>query len=280
MASCSGSPLAAASRSTVRSTSRRSGCRRRTRPSATAGSILTSEKQIQEFAQPGQNAIWVGTYKSQVKNSKDTFRYAFSAQQGFYGPAGLWHYVGYQIPPALTDLLLDPGTQIDQTRAVVSNSLPLWMGLRGYTSPFLGVTQWLPIYPSFQAAENVEPPYVVVDVLETEALQATPALGVYGTHTQWCKDTCRVTLYGLQNNEALAFQDQVNQYSLETDAFGIMNMPVVKDVHRVQAELHGIALKKEMLVEVSYDQQISTTRAYQIIKEALYDFYINPEEQP
>lgn len=244
--------------------------------------VLTSEQRIQEFAQEGQNAIFVATYKSQVNNSRDTFRYAFSAQAGFYGPAGLWHYVGYQIPPALLTQLLDPGTRIDQTRAVVSNSIPMWLGLRGFASTFLQATQTLPIYPSFQAAENATAPYVVVDVLETEPLNAYPVLGVYGTHSQWCKDTCRVTMYGLQNNEALTFQDFINQYSLENEAdgFGIMNMPVVKDVHRVQAELHGIAMKKEMTVEVSYNQQISTTKAYQFIEEALYDFYINPTEQP
>lgn len=244
--------------------------------------LFTAEKQVLEFAQPGQNVLWVATYQSQVKNNKDLFRYAFSAQQGFYGPAGLWHYVGYQIPPALLTQLLDPGNEIDQTRAVVSNSLPLWLALQGYASTFLGTTQELPIYPSFQAAENQPAPYVVVDVLETEALQSAPALGVYGEHTQWCKDACRVTLYGLQNNEALAFQDLMNDYSLnnEGDSFGITNMPVVKDVHRVSSELHGLAMKKEMLVEISYDQQKSTTKAYQLIEEALYTPYINPDPLP
>jgi len=242
--------------------------------------VFTSEDQVQEFSQLGQNAIFVATYKSQGQNATDTFKYAFSAQGGFNVQAGLWHYVGHQIPPALLTQLLDPGTKIDQTRAVVSNSLPLWLQLNGYTPPYPGVANSIPVYPSYQAAENQPAPYIVVDVLETEPLNSAPVIGVFGDHSQWAKDTCRLTLYGLQNNEALTFQDVINQYSLDTDNFGIMNMPVVKDAHRVQAELHGIAMKKEMTVEVSYNQQTSTSTAHQLIEKALYSFYVQELFQP
>lgn len=242
--------------------------------------IFTSEKQIQEFSQPGKNEIWVCTYKVQGKNAQDTFRFAFAAQTGFYTQASLWHYVGYQIPPALLPQLLDPPVSVDLTRAVVNNSIPLWLALNSYTPPYPGYANAIPIFPSFQAAENQAPPYIVVDVLDSDPLQAVPAIGVYGEHTQWVKDTCRLTAYGLQNNEALTFQDVINQYSLDTDNFGLMNAPVWKDVHRVQAEIHGIAMKKEMLIEISYDQQKTISTGHQLIKEALYDLFIGSFTPP
>lgn len=89
-----------------------------------------------------------------------------------------------------------------------------------------------------------------------------------------------ITLYGLQNNEALAFQDFVNQYSLDTDRIGVMNMPVPKDDKRTAPHLRTLAMKKTMRYEVSYYQSLSVTVARQLIESAIPEFIINPGAAP
>jgi len=54
----------------------------------------------------------------------------------------------------------------------------------------------------------------------------------------------RITLFGVRNDQALDFVACVNQYSLDYDMFGVMNMPTIRDEKRTQAELNVIAMKK------------------------------------
>jgi hypothetical protein len=162
--------------------------------------------------------------------------------------------------------------------------LPFWLAMNSYDQPYPGVptTPGVTIYPSFEVAENAAPPYVVVDILDTTAIGSAPLLNgaQFGAHTQLVKDVIDITLVGLQNNEALTFQDFVNQYSLDTDNIGVMNMPVVKDLKRTAPHMKTIAMAKSMRYEVSYYQSISTSVARQLIESAVPTFIINPSSNP
>jgi hypothetical protein len=243
--------------------------------------VFTSEDQITEFTTAPTSTIYVAT-------AEDGFRYAFSQIQGYFKQAGLWHYWGRSVSPAMAANLLDRNWKIDPEQATVSNSLPLWLGLNGFASDYYGgfSDQGVPfkvkapiLYPSFIVSPNEIPPYgsVHIDEAYPQALQATPFLDVERNHWQLVTDKVRITLYGLQNDACLDFIDTVNQYSLVTDNFGIMNMPVIRDAIRTQPELEARAMKKVVEFDISYYQRRVAQIARQLIKHAPYGFAINDD---
>lgn len=245
--------------------------------------IFTAETQVMTFGQTKAPMLYVVTIGENETTDPLTnpVRFAFSQQGNFYAEADLWHYMGRRVMPALATQLLDQGNILDQSRAVVSNSLPLWLAMNDYEQsyPGLPISPGVMLYPACMVPENLAPPYAVVDIQEdaTTAIASAPLLGTqFGAHTQLVKDVVDITIYGRQNNEALSFQDFVNQYSLDTDRIGIMNMPVVRDAQRTAAELKTLAMKKTMRYEVSYYQSISTAVAHQLIDSASITLIPNP----
>lgn len=232
-----------------------------------ANVIFTSESQITDLALGSQNQIFIATLGS--------FRFAFSRQDGFYQQAGLWHYFGHSVYPALESQLLDPPVTLDETRTIVSNSLPFWLQLNNYQPAYGGYGNTVMLYPAYEVAQNLPPPYGVIDINPTDAIQSVPLLTQTYEHTQLVRDHVVITLYGLQNNECLTFQDAVNQYSLDTDNIGLMNMPVMRDAQRTQAEIQTIAMKKTIEYDVSYYQSRSIAVAHQLIDNATFELIIN-----
>ncbi len=228
---------------------------------------FTTQTQVTQFAGSPPNTIYVARCGG--------FRYAFSHQTGFYSQAGLWHYFGHSIQPAMASQLLDPPITIDPTRAITSNSLAIWLSLNNYQSPYAdGFSNSICLFPSFLTEPNLMPPYGAVHIGETRALQSIPRLSKNRTHTQLVSDRVRITLYGLQSNEALDFVDCVLAYSNNTDNFGIMNMPVVSDAKKTQAELQAIGMKKEVEFEISYYQVRVASVARQLILSAMPTFIV------
>lgn len=241
---------------------------------------FTAQEQITTFAQNPMSQIFVAT-------ADDGTRFAFS-QQRVFKQAGLWHYFGMSISPAMGASLLDRNWSIDPERAVASNSLPLWLGLNGFASDFWGgfSNKGVPfrvkppvLYPSEIVRANEVPPYGSVKILDDypQALQSVPFLDVERNHWQLVTDRVRITLYGLQSDEVLDFLDTVNQYSLVTDNFGIMNMPVPRDVTRTQPELQTRAMKKEIVFDISYYQRRVAEFARKLIKKAPYTLTISDD---
>ena len=237
---------------------------------------FTAQSQVTIFTDSPTNTIYVAAYGG--------FRYAFSAQQGHFDPAGIWHYLGNSIPPALASQLLDTAGMVDLTRAVVSNSLPVWLSLNAYEPPiFDGITNPVELFPSFMVPPNLTAPYGVVHIgdEDTRALQAVPRLSRNRSHYQLAADKVRITLYGLQNQEAADFLDMVLQYmTFYPDVMGLMNMPVIRDAKRIQSELLTIAMKKVIDFEVSYVQTRINDVARQYITSCVPDFIIDPQPNP
>lgn len=225
--------------------------------------LFTSEQPIVEFSANPTNRIYVA--------SVNGFRFVFSQQNGFYEQAAVWHYFGQSIPPALSTQLLDTPSSIDPDAAVVSNSLPLWFGLNGYAAPYYDGFQSFPLlFPSDLVQPNVEPPYCAIHIgpNDTRPLQAAPLLDRNRNHYQLAADRVRLTLYGLQNNAAQDFLDALLQYSVDTENFGIMNMPIVLDGKRTSPGLMTLAMQKFIDVEVSYYQTRAQDIARQLILSA------------
>lgn len=234
--------------------------------------VFTTGDPVQEFSEIGPNTIWVG--------ENDGIKFAFSQQSPFYRAAGLFHYSGDAVYPALQSQLVETGEQFDTSTLIVSNSLPSWLTLAVYSPVWLiAGNPRITLYPSYAVPDNLTPPYGTIHIPpdETRAMAGLPLIGTLGAHTQLASDRVRITLYGLTNAQVMTFLDLVNQYSLDTDAFGIMGASVVKDDKRTQSELGILAMKKTIDFDVDYLQSNMPNVALQLITSVLTTFYLQKE---
>lgn len=227
--------------------------------------VFTTETQVDEFDQISPTTIFIGDFNGEL--------FSFSRRDAFYQQSGLFHYSGDGVYPAMQSQLINSSSGINPANAIVSNSLPVWLTL----------TQYMPMYPSFALPEDLEPPYAAVHIGpdDTEALGVAPHFDSTMTHTQLTRDRVRITMYGLNNQQALDFQDYVFTYITNNDnIIGLMNAPIIRDEKRTQAELGVIAMKKRFDIEVSYYQTRVNTLARQFITNALAQFFIQPATFP
>jgi hypothetical protein len=234
--------------------------------------IFTTDSPIETgFVTAGENELYIGEFAVR-QDPAQVLKFAFARQDGWYDEAGYWHYKGEAIYPFMASQVIDSAQSLS-LRQVVSNSLPLWMNLNGYT-PFYGFSNHVPLYPSSLVLSNARPPYgaIHVDSHSTRALGAAPYLHRNSSHEQLCTDRVRITLYGLRNDEAQDFVDCVNQYSEDYSYIGMMSSPVLRDEQRGQNELNTLAIKKTLEYEVSYIQSSARDIARQIIGRAIVDY--------
>lgn len=247
--------------------------------------VFTALEEVQQLNDVNSQQIYIGEFQGQ--------RFAFSSRKSYYIQSGLHHYVGDAVYPEMQTQLIDTIGELQQLRPVVSNSLPIWLGLGGR----FGL-----MYPSFLMPANIKPPYIAVHIPETTALQAVaeqaPVFKVISyapqgywpcdyvlnelkkpleiastEHYQLTRDKVRLTLWGLRNDQALAFLDYVMGYMTNNDDMGLMNMPIVVDEKRLQSELNIIGQKKTIEFEVSYHQQTALACAAKLIQSAAVTFF-------
>jgi hypothetical protein len=234
--------------------------------------VFNTNQEVQEFNDVGPTTIYVGRFED--------IRFAFSSRENWFRQAGIYHYLGSAVYSDMTTQLLDNISQLP-VDAVVSNSLPIWLGLNGgSTMPFPQGFAPLPLFPSFLVPANFAPPFASVHVADTLALQAAPYLDSQFDHSQLVRDRVQVTTYGARNDQVIDFIDYVNQFTLDTDDMGVMSMAVVMDDKRAQPELAILAQKKTIDWEVSYYQQRARDAARQLITQATSTLRINPVAPP
>lgn len=223
--------------------------------------VFTSKTEIQDLNEIASNELYIGQI--------DAVRFAFSARGSFYRQAGLYHYVGMAIYPDMGPQIVDAIDGFDASNVIVSNSLPIWLGLNGYAS-VEGFANPLTLYPSFLVPANLAPPFGGVHIAPetTRAIAGAPLIGATGSHSQLVQERVKITLFGLRNFNAMDFVDAVNAFSLETDLIGIMNQPTIRDEKRTQAELGTIAMKKSIEYDVNYYQGTARNVARTLIAQA------------
>ncbi len=241
---------------------------------------LTTADQINQL-----NAIWptvllVAEMPAPPNSGEVPLRVAFNAQQGRYTAAGLWHYTGEALYPALATQLIESGANLPVNTLIVSNSLPAWLALINYAPVWLLTgNPGIPLYPSFAVPQNAVPPYgsVHIEPAGTDAIQAFPGLVTDPrtggtTVSQLMRDRVRVTLYGAQNDGGINFLRLVEQYSIDTETIGVTNLPAIRDGKRRQTEFNALAQQKMIDFEVSYNQARIVDVARQLIESALLTF--------
>lgn len=232
--------------------------------------VFTSLNQVDAFNEIGPNIIYIGEY--------DGIRFAFSKRGPFYTQAELYHYVGDAIYPIMESQIIDSIAQLKGTKSVVSNSLPIWLAMNNYQpQPWEIYGNSIPLYSSYLVPDNIEPTYGVVHIEpgSTQAIASAPFLTRHSSHWQLSQDRAEITLYGVRNDQALDFIDFVNQQSVNYAAFGIRNIPIVRDQKRPQTELGVIAQKKTISYEITYYQHRANTIARQLIKQAIPTYYFS-----
>lgn len=214
--------------------------------------IFTSLKEVNPLNETSPDVLWIGEFEG--------VRFAFNQRRPYYRQSGLFHYTGTAVLATMASQVVDSLGDIFEQAQVVSNSLPIWLTLSDYA----------PMFPSFLVPPNQSPPYVAVHVSRTDALQAVPAdipeyattngviikpLQVRGVfRSQLTKDTVRLTLWGMRNDQAQRFMDYLLCYMMSHDTLGLMNMPVLRDEKKGQSELNILGQKKVLEFEVSYYQ--------------------------
>jgi hypothetical protein len=212
--------------------------------------VFTAESPIDDFNDVAPNELWIGTFQG--------IQFSFNARGLFYEQAGLYHYLGNAVYPALASQLVNSASDLP-TGPIVSNSLPIW----------LSQNSMAPVYASYLVPANIVPPYVSVHI-EPDLTEAPtfPAYEWPGTtepgtdpaplhdlpSNQLALDRVRLTLYGFTNQQAIQYFVSLIEYSANTDAFGFRNSPAIKDQKRTQSELNVIAMKKTIDIEAWYLQ--------------------------
>ncbi|WP_320533663.1 hypothetical protein [Robbsia andropogonis] len=231
--------------------------------------VFTSEQEISEFNSIAPGTMWIGTWT--LDGVARQFAFAESGLN--YSSAGIWHYRGFAVYPAMASQLVSSADDLPSGQ-IVSNSLPIWLAQNSIA----------PVYPSYLVPDNVEPPYVAVHIepSQTVALQPFMAITWPGTTEsgtdaaplhdlpswQLMRDDVRLILYGFTNQQAIQYLASLMDYSIETDNFGFCNSPAIRDEKRAQVEISAIAMKKTILIQASYYQATADAIARRLILSA------------
>lgn len=222
--------------------------------------VFTSQEPVDDFNDVSPTTMYLGEI--------DGVRFGFNSSAMFYKQAGIYHYVGDAIYPMMESQIIDDPAQLDGLSQVVSNSLPIWLTLDKY----------MPLYPSYLVPDNIRPPYASVHIEPTStlAIAAGPLFTANSSQFQLVQERARITIYGLRNMEALAFQAYVLQFALDSEVMGVTNMPVIRDEKRAQSELSILGMKKTIEFDVNYYQSSIVEIARKYILSCIPTYIIGP----
>lgn len=244
--------------------------------------IFTSESEVTEFNAINPGTLWICPWTTP---DGATIQMAFSSRGAYYEQAGLFHYTGFAVFPALQSQLVASIADLP-AGPIVNNSLPFFLQAATQMASLPeSQAPTIPHYPSFLVPENIVPPYVVVHVepAMTKAIQSFPryrwsqktGTGPYNLpDSQLMQDDVRLTLYGLNAQQARKYLSGLIIYTLATDNFGFMSAPALQDDKRVQSEIKAIAMKKTIAMKISYYQGVADAVARQLILSASVSFTV------
>lgn len=218
--------------------------------------FFTSSKKLDDFQDLGESQIWIGEI--------DGVRFSFNRAGNFFQKAGVWSYQGDSINPIMASQIIDNLADLKDEK-IVNDSLPLFLSNNfGYR-----------VYPAFRGSQNLKPPFISIDVMETKPLQQRQS-EESTERRQWCLDTVKATCYGLSNNAVLDYMNSMIELGLTAVDFGISNSLTAKKIDIPQSELNITANAKEVTFEVNYYQTRAHNIAQKLIESALCSVSINP----
>lgn len=223
--------------------------------------IFTSKDEVADLAAVAPDHLYLALTDGQ--------RYTFSSRSMWYRQAGLYHYTGDAVYPSLATQIVDNPLALNVTDRVVSNSLPVWLGLN----------KFFPLYPSMLIPDNIDPPYASVHIGEddTSPMQSGAIHDAQGSRWQLAKDNVRIVTYGVRNDTIMDWLDYVNDFTIANPGIlGVMNSPIPRDAKRGQTEISAIAQRKVLNIDASYYQSRMQALSRQLITQAFVSNFLTP----
>lgn len=245
---------------------------------------FTALEPVEDLNDVGSELIYIATFDlpqpgdSEAPATTSPIRFAFSTRGSYYKQSSLWHYRGDAIYSFLDTQVVDNPSLLTIAQ-IVSNSLPIWLAFNQYAPPYPVPIPRPPVvfYPSYLVPSNLAPPYGVVHIQPGGTLseQTQPYLAQRTSQYQLADDQVTLTLYGCNNSVSQSILYAIMQYSYDTELFGMMEMPVVRDEKQGQSELNAIAQRKSIAFRVSYNQGAMRDVGRQLILSCVPTIYID-----
>lgn len=234
--------------------------------------VITTREEVRPFHDAVGDVLWMGNFEG--------IRFAINTQSNYYAQAGLHHYIGATIYPAMMTQFIDTLDDLDAKRLIASNSLPIWIAMFAERSKFVWLPQpAMPFFPAFLVTDNLTPPYAIIDVKdgESEAMQGGALLSSTMSRSLLVSDRVEIITYGAGNDDIMDLVDFVTGAAQGTDLvpMGVMNTPVVTDVKRTQAEANILGQKKSVTFQVDYYQASTRAMAERYILSCIPAFNIS-----
>ncbi|EHK4822551.1 hypothetical protein I4Y03_003080 [Salmonella enterica subsp. enterica serovar Abony] len=218
---------------------------------------FTAQADIDPFNDIGSDVLYIGEFFG--------IQFSFSRRTGLNEPANLYHYTGEAIYPHMRSQIINSADDIDLSDVVVSSSLPVWLGL----------SQFMPMYPAMLSVQNLAPPYATVKCGEPIPVAGAFCLDEKQNQYQLVSEDVTLTVTGLRNAAVEDFLRYVQDYTLSDKAeMGVMNIPVIQDERVTQNELNIIAMRKKVKFKVNYYQQRMRNVARRLITSAIPSIYV------
>jgi hypothetical protein len=196
--------------------------------------LFTTQYEIAEMQSVNSSSIWIGEYLGS--------RFSFTRRGKYYPEANVYHYYGDAILSRMESQIIDDLNDLDTGDTIVSNSLPIW----------LDIDSTIDVYPSYLIPTNLPPPYISVDIDQTESITAGFSIDNDGDFDNFQKEKVSLTLFGFNRKKAAEFLNTVHQHCMATDEMGVINTPIVSDEKSPQSDFNIIAQKKKISFLVNY----------------------------
>ncbi|WP_321868609.1 hypothetical protein [Paraburkholderia tropica] len=240
--------------------------------------IFTAQESCSALNSIGKDRLLIGTLPKGMDNQGADFKFAFNQRGSYYQTADLHHYTGTAVWPTMETQILESAADLP-TSKILSNSIPLFMALAGPQGAGIQPS-WLPnasytVYPEYLAEENAAPPYIAVEIRNTESLQiqAYRYNRADGTaaRDQLVKDTVALHLWGFNHIQATQYLDYLlwffETYGGSVDSMGLMSEPFIRDSVAIQSELNTRSQKKVIELKVSYYQSAALVSSMKLIEQ-------------
>lgn len=229
--------------------------------------VFSSQDEVRDFTEMAPDTIYFATFEGN--------EFAFASLGARYQQANLWHYLGNANFSEYANLIVNDISEVPVDTQIITNSLPSWLAMNSYAPLYPVLIPFPPItlYPEFLSPMNQVPPYGTVNIEpdQTSSYAQAPTFGPTMSSDSLAHDRVIVTMYGATNRQAQDFIAAVNQYTVDTGAFGIVGVPsVVRDDQKATVpETMLLAEKKRIIFEVSYLQNVQRDIARQLIEKVI-----------
>ncbi|QDH14152.1 hypothetical protein E3E12_08070 [Formicincola oecophyllae] len=228
---------------------------------------INASDDLKPFTARAQGLLWVGTWQGQD--------FAISNASTSDLNAGSVLYSGQTITAPFAAQFVDDASQLDNKALLTSSCLPAFLAMPSQPTPLTKSCPWpegVPVFPSFAVPDDQPTPYIAVCCRPKTLAPVSMAPShdaASKTSSQIVREGVRLTLMGLDNQQACQVRDYVRQWALGHDSvLGVVNSPVIRDRPQKNPATATQAVRKTIDFTVMYPQRAMADIAMGLIKAA------------